>query len=54
MSLGEVVERQQQEVFALVRSRVRLSRYFIALLFVDVLLCASWLMWEHYLPRGGP
>jgi phosphopantetheinyl transferase len=54
MSLSEVVQRQEQEVFDLQRSRTRLSRLFVLLLFTDVLLCAAWLALEHYLPRGGP
>ncbi len=52
MSLLDLVTQQQQEVFALKRSRVRLSRLFVVLLFVDALLCGAWILFERYLPRG--
>lgn len=54
MSTSDVVACQQKEVFALQRSRTRLSRLFLVLLFVDAVLGVAWLLCEHYLPRGGP
>lgn len=54
MSLEQELSAQQQQVFALQRQRMQLTRHFLLLLFVDLLLCAGWVLLEHYLPRGGP